>query len=479
MSFSPYSHAVIHYIETHVKDGNVDYEEMEKQIGFSQVYIREVFRKHTGCSLGRYVRIRKICYSAFELLHSEASVMEIALKYGFSSHESYTRAFSKIVGMTPRDFRKKRPVVGKEELTPGIYGIGFLGKMEQRSDISMEKKKYADAGSTILYGVPKVEWGAFGGNTPWPICLKACSDYLGEDVSYAYSMVSTGAAFRLTWNTEKWDMSNVDIYHTLEESGEIYRIGVEALGREFDFQKRDATTEKEEFVSFIKRHLDEGYPCIAQGIIGPPEPCLITGYRNNGKTLLGWNFFQDDPDFGASVKKDGSGYFICDNWWENADTQGVMCMGPIAKKPFSQKKILENAVRVMTGRKENAYAKGIWAYDAWEKMLGDDSSFSGSGNTGGLFEKMLCQWDAMNSIIDGRESAAKYFVDTPILAKTFSHTKEIMCEMREVLGGKENTETRLSKLKDAKIRKKTCSYIQLAKESDEKSLQEMKKLLGS
>lgn len=228
---------------------------------------------------------------------------------------------------------------------------------------------------------------------------------------------------------------------------------------------------------FIKRHLNEGYPCIAQGIIGPPEPCLITGYRDNGNTLLGWNFFQEDPDFGASVKKDDSGYFICDNWWENADTQGVMCMGAVASKPFSQKEILKNAVRVMTGRRENAYAKGLWAYDAWEKMLGDDSSFSEKNNTGGLFEKMLCQWDAMSCVIDGRGSAAEYFADIPVLAESFSHTKEIMCQMLAILGGWEDTEVRLRKLKDVSIRRKACDYIRLARESDEKSLRLMQEMV--
>ena len=48
-------------------------------------------------------------------------------------------------------------------------------------------------------------------------------------------MVSCGAAFRFVWNTKDWDLSNVDIYHTFEESNEVYGIGAKALGREFFF----------------------------------------------------------------------------------------------------------------------------------------------------------------------------------------------------------------------------------------------------
>ena len=135
-----------------------------------------------------------------------------------------------------------------------------------------------------------------------------------------------------------WDLSNVDIFHTLEETNEIYGFGAKALGREFSFLGRDKDTTKDEFMNFIKAHIDEGYPCIALGIIGPPEPCIITGYRKNGEELLGWNFFQNDSEFAANIEIDESGYFICRNWWENMDTQAVMCMGQSRVRRLAQKK---------------------------------------------------------------------------------------------------------------------------------------------
>lgn len=245
MSFSPYMITAIRYIEAHVRDKKIDYRELEKRMGFSEAYIRELFCRNTGCSLSRYVRNRKIQSSALELIHTDASILDIALRYGFSSHESYTRAFRKATGMTPSRFRRERPVVGKEELASGVYGIGFPAKKERRSDVDMNKRKYTDNDSTILYGVPKVGWGVYGGDTPYPICLKACLDYLGEDVGYPYVMVSGGAAFRLTWNEKNWDLSNVDIFHTRNESSSIYAFGAEALGRDFEFLGRDKGTRKE------------------------------------------------------------------------------------------------------------------------------------------------------------------------------------------------------------------------------------------
>jgi len=82
----------------------------------------------------------------------------------------------------------------------------------------------------------------------------------------------------------------------------------------------DDTVVKDAFIAFIKERIDNGVPVIALGIIGPPEACVITGYRGNGQTLLGWNCFQDSPEFASSVTFDESGYFITSSWWENRDS---------------------------------------------------------------------------------------------------------------------------------------------------------------
>lgn len=114
MGYSSLVHALVSFVEASARKGSIDYRELEKQTGFSQVYVREIFRKNTGHSLGNYVRVRKIWYSTFDLLHSDDTILDIALSYGFSSNESYTRAFQKVVGMTPSRFRQIRPIAGLE-----------------------------------------------------------------------------------------------------------------------------------------------------------------------------------------------------------------------------------------------------------------------------------------------------------------------------------------------------------------------------
>lgn len=147
---------------------------LEKRIGFSLAHIRDFFQQDTGYPLVKYIRMRKIKCSAIELINTDKTILDIAYKYGFSNPETYTRAFQKIVGMTPSAFREQEPVVGKEELITGVYGIGILKEKEQRINIRYEKSVYKNNESTILYGVPRVSHGVYGGTTPYPICLKTC-----------------------------------------------------------------------------------------------------------------------------------------------------------------------------------------------------------------------------------------------------------------------------------------------------------------
>lgn len=488
MGFPVHIRAVMCYIEAHIHDGKINDGALEQAMGYSMAHIRDVFKKHTGCPFGRYVRMRKICCSAFELLYSQSSILDIALMYGFENHESYTRAFKKMTGMTPSQFRAERPLSGKEELAVGIYGIGFLTKKERRSDIIMNTKRYEGNDSTILYGVPKAEYGAYNSGTPFPICLKAVSDYLGEDVDYSFMMASSGAAFRLAWNRTKWDLSNVDIYHTFEESNDVYRLGALALGREFEFLGRKKETKKEEFIRFIKKHIDEGYPCIALGIIGPPEACIITGYREEGEVLLGWNFFQNDPDFATDVEIDESGYFISKKWWENTDTQAVMCMGPIVGEQISERQILEHAVRALSAREEGNYSKGIAAYKAWRDMISDNSHFHVEDNYSILFEKFLCQNDAMQSLWDGRGKAAEYFrrlgdmqkqrkKEYLEIADEFTKTGKYAGQMISLLGSWDNMDGMLRNLADVNIRKQLCEQITAAEKADRNALEKLKLVL--
>ncbi len=121
MSYSTITHALVNYVESHLT--NMSVTEMPESFGFSETYLRELFYKHVNMPIMQYYKRRKLIASAFELLHSDKKILTIALEYGFSNPESYTRAFQRHLGMTPSQFRAKRPLMGGRLLEPSVFGL--------------------------------------------------------------------------------------------------------------------------------------------------------------------------------------------------------------------------------------------------------------------------------------------------------------------------------------------------------------------
>lgn len=478
------AHALISYMESNLL--NFDIKNMSESFGYSEVYLRELFLKNMNMPIMQYYKRRRIIVSAFEILHSDKKITDIAFESGFSNHESYTRAFRKVFGMSPSKFRTDRPLIGRKQLDVGVFGLDQLVSKEKRSDGLIMKQ---DNNNTILYGIRKTEWGAYGSNTVFPICVKAVSEYLGDDVSYAYIMAATGAAFRITWNRADWDLSNIDMFHTLNESNEIYSRGAKALGREFSFIERGEDTKKEEFVAYIKSNIAKGYPVIALGIIGPPEPCIVAGFESAGDVVVGWNFFQNDAEFSSKISLLDNGYFRCDTWWENADTQAAMCIGPVTDTPCGDKEIVKMVLDIMEARDESTYAKGINAYDAWNNMLLDEKWFKNDAGFDYLFSKLLVQNDAMTCICDGRKWGAKYFEELSEkyggtekaickdIAKHFQAVSDMAGEMMSLIGDWSDMENMLQNFSNRSIREKIGKLILSAKMEDTKAYGQIKLLL--
>ena len=366
-----------------------------------------------------------------------------------------------------------------------------------RIEIVKKEMKSDNNNSTILYGVAKVEYGV-NGCTPYPMCLRSCANYLGQDLSIDFSMVSSGAAFRLTWDTSSWNGGNVDVIHTFDNPEDVYKLGVEALGREFGIITRTNTTcdvkflssnnsdNKADFIDFIKKQIDRGYPCIALGIIGPPEACILTGYKDNGSILLGWNFFQDAIEFATDIKIDESGYFLSSRWWDNNDTIAIISIGDKIKPLISDKNIIDNAIKVMTGRFDvkagKTFAKGLYAYDAWKNAILNEAEFPQSAILPIMAERLMCQGDAMDCLADGRNNAAIYMKKLSeelkehsdicqMIENQFSSVVTNIWKMAEVLGGYERNVKQINNLARTEVRQQLAVLIEECKLADSKALE--------
>lgn len=95
----------INYIEEHLTE-DISYEKVAGQAGCSNFYFQRIFGILCDISLGEYIRNRRLTLAGNELNASDKKIIDIALKYGYESPESFTRAFFKFHGITPSEAKK-------------------------------------------------------------------------------------------------------------------------------------------------------------------------------------------------------------------------------------------------------------------------------------------------------------------------------------------------------------------------------------
>ena len=93
------------YTEEHLTEA-LDYESVAKQACSSAFHFQRMFSMLCGFSLGDYIRMRRLTQAAEALLGTGDKVIDIALRYGYDTPESFTRAFTRFHGITPTEVRR-------------------------------------------------------------------------------------------------------------------------------------------------------------------------------------------------------------------------------------------------------------------------------------------------------------------------------------------------------------------------------------
>ena len=95
----------IDYIESQLTD-EIDFEEAAREAYSSSFHFQRVFSILCGFTLGDYVRMRRLALAANDIIHNDEKIIEIAMKYGYDSPESFTRAFTRFHGVTPSEAKR-------------------------------------------------------------------------------------------------------------------------------------------------------------------------------------------------------------------------------------------------------------------------------------------------------------------------------------------------------------------------------------
>ena len=104
MSFASDFERAIDYIDENLTD-EIDFEIIAEKAKCSVYHFQRMFSFLVDLPLSEYIRKRKMTLAAFELQNTDTKVIDIATKYGYDSHSSFTRAFQSVQGVTPSKAR--------------------------------------------------------------------------------------------------------------------------------------------------------------------------------------------------------------------------------------------------------------------------------------------------------------------------------------------------------------------------------------
>lgn len=226
--------AAIDYVEENIRD-DIDFEKVAKRAYSSSFHFQRVFSILCGFSLGDYIRMRRLSLAGEELSKGNAKILDIALKYGYESPESFSRAFTKFHGISPKEAKKSGNV---KIFTPLSVKLILTGgsKMNYR----IEKRDSFQ----IVCKRKKVEKPMSGSgseeiNEMWKECSQDGS--LNKLVSYIPQNSAMNGLLGICFTTE------------LVSDNFSYGIGVEYDGRKVDENLEIVTIPKNTYAVFTTK----------------------------------------------------------------------------------------------------------------------------------------------------------------------------------------------------------------------------------
>lgn len=201
------------YIETHITE-DINLEEIAKQCNVSYYYFSKTFTMITGYTLKEYIRNRRITLASYEISNTNHRILDIGIKYGYSSNEAFSRAFKKIHGINPSDARKNNvtiythfPVLQYEIPKQNILSLRyeiilnmdyvFVGKTQKLYEVEGQyeqaQQQQQDVFDRFIKTYPSTQ-------TVYRVLYNLANDYLNYDFFVGY---------------EKQNYSQIDDFETI------------------------------------------------------------------------------------------------------------------------------------------------------------------------------------------------------------------------------------------------------------------------
>ena len=132
---------MIEWLEMNM-EGQPTLQNVSVAVGYSPWYCSCMFHDITGVTIKAYVAGRRLALATEAIRDTQGRILDIAVRYGFSSQEALTRAFKKQYGCTPAAYRREnKPIpltIHKHVLFPEYDEKRIKTMEEKRLDIRVE-----------------------------------------------------------------------------------------------------------------------------------------------------------------------------------------------------------------------------------------------------------------------------------------------------------------------------------------------------
>lgn len=343
----------INFIENNLLE-YINVDDVSKHINSSTDYFQRTFSIVTGLSISEYIRNRRLTLAGEELKNTQEKVIDVALKYGYDSPESFTKAFTRFHGVTPASAR-----VSNANLK---YFYPLSIKILIKGGFGMNRK--------IIPNIPEI--GYYGNETDFSVNLLAATfNIAGTKMNRDELAFYSGMANHFCWIEGDWVGSrgcecfgNNNETPFEEELRLLKTIGWSAkyviVSRDKDGKMLN--TDEEQLKRDFVESIDKGYPILSRRT-NNHRYSIIIGYEDDGDIIVRKEAVDE-----KGYHKDAE-TFVYENW-ENDILDYIVLKEPLEPVPERQR-ILEQLKLIITRARRTDKIRGFISsgFAAWEVYL--------------------------------------------------------------------------------------------------------------
>ena len=202
----------IDYIEANLTE-EIDYEKVAAESFSSSYHFQRVFSILCGYTLGEYIRLRRLSLAGAELANGKEKVIDIALKYGYDSPDSFAKAFQKFHGITPSQARadgSKLKSFSRLSIKISLEGGSIMNyRIETKPQFTLLGYKKRFEGTPYDELRHKQECDFFITTRAHQWMLKGMANDKLSDYCVITNMNDDGYDFYIASTTDNWERDNL------------------------------------------------------------------------------------------------------------------------------------------------------------------------------------------------------------------------------------------------------------------------------